>query len=415
MLTAPDLPLRIRSLNTLLSLAQKFGFQSHALTEQALLAGAMQQTGLEDFGADDFKAGLTALLKSLHEEARLSPLGRVIAQQEIQMALANRLQLVDYHKRFPEISALKIREPVFIIGQGRSGTTIMHELMALDTGLRVPRTWEVDRPFPPPHSANYASDPRIAAIQKNLDRTDVILPAFKRMHRMGAELPQECVRFTASEFASLMFWTNYNVPAYTAWLKDEADLAPAYRYHRRFLQLLQWKHPVQPWVVKSPAHLWSLDALLAEYPDARFIQTHRDPLKMLASLTSLVTHLRKMASDHVDPVQIAREWAEYNALGLNNSAELRSAGRIAPDRIIDIDFYEFMSSPVDQLKRIYAFLERELEPATESRMRDYLAQHSSAQHGAHSYSFADTGLDVEQERARVAPYQAYFNTRIEVE
>ena len=234
---------------------------------------------------------------------------------------------------------------------GRSGTTVLHELLALDPQFRVTQTWEVDHPFPPPETATYTSDPRIDEVQKMLERTDQVLPDFKKIHRLGASLPQECVRFTTGEFLSLIFWTNYNVPSYARWLKD-TDMRPAYRYHRKYLQLLQWQHSPGPWVLKSPAHLWSLDTLLAEYPDARFIQTHRDPLKMLASLSSLVTHLRKMSSEHVDGEQIAREWAEWNALGLNASAMFRQSGAIPAEHVIDIDFYGFMDDPLTEVEKI---------------------------------------------------------------
>ncbi|NND66081.1 MAG: sulfotransferase, partial [Halioglobus sp.] len=213
---------------------------------------------------------------------------------------------------------------------------------------------------------------------------------------------------------SLIFWTNYNVPTYAKWLREEADLAPTYAYHRLFLQLLQWRHAREPWVLKSPGHLWSLGKLLDEYPDARFVQTHRDPLRMLASLTSLMTHLRKMASDEVDAGQIAREWAEWNALGLNESAAFRASGRIASDRVVDVDFHEFMQSPLAELRRIYDSLGLELTEPVAARMADYLAVHNDQQHGAHRYTFADTGLDRDSERERVAPYQQYFATPIEI-
>ena len=168
--------------------------------------------------------------------------------------MRNRLQLTEYHRANPGISTGPIERPIFIIGMGRSGTTILHELMALDENLRVPLTWEVDNPFPPPETDSYRSDPRIARTQKTLDRSDLILPDFKRIHRMGASLPQECVRFTTGEFLSLIYWTTHNVPDYARWLMNEADVAPAYRYHRRFLQLLQWRHPASQWVLKSPGN-----------------------------------------------------------------------------------------------------------------------------------------------------------------
>ena len=294
MLTAPSLPLTVRAGNRLFGALRPLGFQRHALDKEALLSAAREKTGLEDFGDPGFESGLDRLLAALASEARLTPLGTVIAREEIITPLINRLRVVDHHKRYPQISAAPITAPIFIIGMGRSGTTVLHELLALDPQFRVPQTWEVDHPFPPPQSATYESDPRIAQVQKTLDRSDLVLPSFKQIHRIGATLPQECVRFTTGEFLSLIFWTNYNVPSYSSWLKEEADLRPAYRYHRAYLQLLQWQHPRSPWVLKSPAHLWSLDALLGEYPDARFIQTHRDPLKMVASLSSLVTHLRRI-------------------------------------------------------------------------------------------------------------------------
>lgn len=414
MLTAPTLPLGLRAGNALLGALHPLGFQQRNLDKRALLDAARQKTGLEDFGDPGFEQGLDRLLEALQSEARLTALGRVVAREEIVTPLVNRLRLVEHHKRYPEIGAAPIVAPIFIIGMGRSGTTVLHELLALDPQFRVARTWEADYPFPPPETATYDSDPRIGDVQQRLDRTDTVLPDFKRIHRLGATLPQECVRFTTAEFLSLIFWTNYNVPSYSHWLKDEADMAPAYRYHRRFLQLLQWKHPRSPWVLKSPAHLWSLDVLLQEYPDARFIQTHRDPLRMLASLASLVTHLRKMSSDHVDGAQIAREWAEWNALGLNASAGFRRKEAVPPERIIDVDFYGFMQDPVAEVQKIYAGFDLSFTEDTREAMRAYLAVHSATQHGAHGYSFADTGLDIDEERARLAPYQDFFNTRMEV-
>ena len=166
--------------------------------------------------------------------------------------------------------------------------------------------------------------------------------------------------------------------------------------------------------MKSPAHLWSLDCLLQEYPDARFIQTHRDPLRMLASLASLVTHLRKMSSNHVDPVTIARERPEWNALGLNASAEFRARGAIPDDRVIDVDFYGFMQDPIKEIDKIYRGFDLELTDKTRQVMHDYLVTNNAEQHGAHRYSFSDTGLDLAEERERVAVYQQFFDTRMEV-
>lgn len=415
MLTPPRLPLTVQCGNAVVNTLRPFGVQRNTLNKQVLLEAACRKTGLSDFGEVGFEQGLDLLLGSLESEARLTPLGRVIAREEILTPLANRLQLVDHHRRFPEIGNGSVDAPIFIIGMGRSGTTVLHELLALDPQFRVPQSWEVDFPFPAPETRTYTTDRRIAHVQKTLDRTDFILPDFKKIHRVGATLPQECVRFTTGEFLSLIFWTNYNVPTYSKWLQQKANMRPAYRYHRRYLQLLQWKHSRSSWVLKSPAHLWSLDSLLEEYPDARFIQTHRDPLQMLASLSSLVTHLRKMSSNEVDAAEIAREWAQWNALGLNASAQFRSSGAIPKGRVVDVSFYEFMRDPLGEIEKIYASFGLVLSNESSESMRTYLRTHNTEQHGAHRYSFEDTGLNLEEERERVALYQDYFATPLEVD
>jgi hypothetical protein len=384
------------------------------LSSERLHRLASKQAGLSDFGNPSYKLGFDRLLASLNEEAKLTPLGRLIAREEVLTALTNRLQLEAHHQQHPEIGAAPIRSPIIMMGMGRSGTTILHELLALDPDNRVPATWEVDMPFPAPERATYDSDPRIAAIQSRLDRTDNIIPNFKSMHRMGARLPQECVRITTGEFASMIFGTTYDVPSYSNWVLEEADLGPAYDYHRRFLQLLQWKCPAERWVLKSPAHLWSLEEMLAAYPDARLIQTHRDPLKTTSSLASLITTLRAMGSDHVDPVAIGKEWARWNAAAVNASARARQDGLIGSGRIIDVSFYQFMDAPLEQVQRIYDFFELELSSSIRNRMQDYLNTHTADQHGAHRYDFHDFGLDVAEERERVRPYQEYFDVPAEI-
>jgi len=414
MLSPPVLPTGIRALNGTLKILGELTPLGRPLSPEGLHRFATKQTGLTDFGNPFYREGFDRLCASLNEEARLTPLGRLIAREEILTALTNRLQLIAHHQRYPEIGEEPICRPIIIMGMGRSGTTILHELFALDPVNRVPATWEVDMPFPAPEKDSYTSDPRIAAIQRRLDRTDKIIPDFKSIHRMGAALPQECVRITTGEFASLIFGTTYNVPSYNNWLIDEADLAPAYTYHRQFLQLLQWHCPAERWVLKSPGHLWSIEEMLAAYPDARLIQTHRDPLKTTSSLTSLVTTLRKMGSDDVDPIVIAKEWAIWNAKALDTSVRVRKDGKIAEAQIFDISFYEFMAAPLDQIQAIYDFFDIELSPSARKRMQDYLEVNTAEQHGAHRYSFADCGLDVDEERARVKEYQEYFDVPMEI-
>ncbi len=258
---------------------------------------ASEQTGLSDFGDDMWRDGLERLIGALNTEAALNGLGIAVVAGELAGYLGDRLQIVADRRVHPERGEVDVVPPIVIVGQGRTGTTILHDLLAQDPASRVPRTWEVDRPCPAPETATYDTDPRIAEVDAMLEAVDLVLPGFRAMHPMGARLAQECVRITASAFRSMIFPTQYRVPSYGRWLLHEADMGSAYRWHRIFLQHLQSHHPGERWVLKSPGHIWCLDALLAEYPNALLVQTHRDPLRIIASIGSLVARLRSLASD----------------------------------------------------------------------------------------------------------------------
>jgi hypothetical protein len=216
------------------------------------------------------------------------------------------------------------------------------------------------------------------------------------MHPMGAELPQECVALTAHDFATMIYHTAYRVPSYQAWL-ESADLRWVYASHRRQLQYLQWRCPAERWVLKSPGHLWALDALLAVYPDARIVQTHRDPLRVVASLTSLVTLLRSMATDRIDPHEIGADWTARLAAGLARSMKVREGGLPPGAEVFDVHFAEFIRDEVGMVRRIYDRFGMELRAETESRMRRFLAENPREKHGAHRYTLAAAGLDAAAE------------------
>jgi hypothetical protein len=414
-LEPPKLPLGARILNGVGRAAAGVGFVAPSLAESRLLRAAEKIAGCRDFGPGTFRDGLGRLLESLETEAGLTSLGRIIARQDVLMSLENRLRLVDWHAKHPDIGDEKIERPIVIVGMARTGTTILHYLLAQDSRFRVPRTWEVDRPCPPPQAETYDSDPRIDQVERNLARSESLIPDFRRMHPMGARLPQECVRITSLEFASMLFQAVYRLPSYARWLLTEADLAPAYRFHRKVLQLLQWRCPGSPWVLKSPGHLWSLDVLLAEYPDACLVVTHRDPLKVLSSITSLSTTLRAMASDRVVPHEIAREWSQWNRRAFDLSVDARQRGLVSSNRVVDVQFREFMADPLATVRKIYDRFDLELPDFVLQRMRAYLQANPDDKHGKHAHTFRDTGLDVEEEREKVRRYVEYFDVAVESE
>ncbi len=406
----PSRPLGLRVFNGAGWALRAVGLPLVSLDERSLMARASRATGLDDFGDAAFREPLAVLLDGLEREAALTLLGRVIARADVTRLLVNRLHMVEARKHHPEIARGAIERPLFIVGLPRTGTTILHQLLAQDPGNRVPMTWEVMHVHPAPERATYDDDPRIAAVEKHLAGVDRLIPNFKAMHPMGASLPQECVALTAHDFASMLFTTTHALPSYQAWL-DRGDLRWVYASHRRQLQYLQWRCSAERWVLKSPGHLWALEALVAEYPDARIVQTHRDPLRVIASLASLIAYLRWMASDRIDRDAIGVEWTERLAAGLAHATAVRS--RLAEGQVFDMHFKDFIRDEIAMVRRIYAHFGLELGAEAEARMRRFLAANPKDKHGAHRYALADAGLDPVKERARYREYQERY--RIESE
>jgi hypothetical protein len=379
-----------------------------------LVAEAIELAGDDDFGEATWQEGLDVLLDSLQNEARLHELGVDIAAGELQMYLANRLAITAWRRDHPEVAEGSVERPIVIVGQPRTGTTILYDLLAQDPGLRAPLTWEVDRPLPPPETATYLVDPRIDEVQATIGMADQLIPGFTSFHPIGARLGQECVRMTAGDFRSMIFPTQYRLPTYNSWLLHEADLAPAYRWHRRYLQHLQSRHPADRWLLKSPAHLWHLDALAGEYPDAVVVQTHRDPLVVIASVSALAAHLRRMASDEVSLPEAARSYADDIFLGLDRGMDARDRGVFPAGQVIDVHFSAFVADPLATIRTLYEALDRPLDETTEARMRRFLAEHPGDGGGGGSrYRFSDTGLDAGPLRERAETYQQRYDVATE--
>jgi len=379
-----------------------------AVCVSELAEQASEATGLSDLGDASWREGADRLAEALNDGAGLTELGGVIASSDILGYLTSRLQVVGWVKRNPAIADSDIRPPIVVLGQPRTGTTILFDLLAQDPANRVPLTWEVDRPWPPPETATYDTDPRIDEVNATLANVDLLIPGFLGMHDMDARLGQECVRITAAEFRSMIFSTQYRVPQYQRWLLHEADMAPAYRYHRLFLQYLQSAHPAERWLIKSPAHLWALGAMMREYPGALVVHTHRDPLRVVCSLASLIDLLRRLASDDVDIASVAAEWVDDIMLGLDRAVEARRDGTVPESQAVDVLFRDFLADPMAVVHTIYERLGIELTAEADSAMRTFLAENPHEKHGGHRYSWADTGLGAGELRERARSYQEFF-------
>jgi hypothetical protein len=384
-----------------------------ALGEASLLRAACDASGLDDFGDDRWREPFGIFVRALEEEAELHLLGRILARNDIVRALVNRLEVHATLLRHPEILEERVDAPVLVVGTGRSGTSILHELLAQDSAHRVARTWELLHPCPPPERATYWTDPRIAAADQEYTFWHLVTPEYRTMHENGGDVPNEDPLIDTLEFASDHLMGSYPVPSYARWLA-RADCAPVFRAHRRFLQLLQWRCRGERWILKSPSYLAKLPAFFAEYPDAYVVLTHRDPLKVLPSLVSLMATLRWMHSDAVDVEAVVKSAVNGTAIAMDLVMQWRSDGTLPDDRIVDVRFDDLVRDPWRIMHALYERIGATLTIDAQRRMGDYLEARPRERHGRHDYDFADTGLDVTETRARFGRYQARYAVPSEV-
>ena len=277
------------------------------MTATELIGTAKRRCGLDDSREGEFFEALSRLLDSCQEEAGLNLIGKVALKVDVLETLCARLKMERDRQLYPNIPRQEIREPLFIVGLPRSGTSVLHRLLAADTEHRAPLMWEVRSPSPPTRADEKR---RIQRATQSCNFFNWLVPTFRYVHAVGAEIPQECVSLMTPTFLSDQFDAMYYVPSYRAWFFRQ-DLRPAYKYHYRFLQHLQFRRAARRWILKAPTHMFAMPALLSLYPDALFVQTHRTPVDSMASVSSLVTILRSAFSDAVDPITVGREAIHY--------------------------------------------------------------------------------------------------------
>jgi len=235
---------------------------------------------------------------------------------------------------------------------------------------------------------------------------DILMPDFKKVHLIGARLPQECIAITSHDFRSYSFETMSAVHSYRDW-HDRQDKRPEYEFHRQFLQHLQWRCPGQRWVLKAPGHLLALEALLQVYPDAGILLTHRDPLKVLASCASFTEVLRSAFSDRVDKASMARQVSERWEEGANLAVKHRQGGNLR-QKLFDVHYLELLQDPLSMVRRIYAHFDLELSASAATAMQRFLAENPKNKSGVHRYSLENFGLNPEEERRRFQSYLDCF-------
>ncbi|MCB1706047.1 MAG: sulfotransferase [Halioglobus sp.] len=405
---SPNQPAGIKVINRIGRGLRKLRIERPSLLPaEALIRNAEKQTGLGDFGDESFIPALEKLTFALEREARLSQLGRIAVRGMLLDNLKLRLHLTEYRKRRPEVAQQKITRPLFVLGLPRTGTTILYELLAQDPAHRAPATWEVAQPIPPAQRHSFHTDPRIPDVEKHVQKMELLAPGFQAIHAMGAELPQECVALLAPHFISDQFGVSFYIPEYRHWTLAQ-DMTAAYQWHHQFLQHLQVDYREQRWVLKTPPHLAYLDTLIQQYPDAAIVQTHRAPMDVLGSISSLSCTLHSAFSDDIDPIAIAQAEVDYFSAMLAQGMEKRAGMADESSRIYDVQFDDMLSDPIAVCESLYKHFDFDFSDEVRQAMQAYLESRPRDKHGSHHYSLEQFGLSQRQHGELFADYCKRF-------
>lgn len=366
---------------------------------------AREARGLADFGEDDYMEALARLCRSLDQDARLSPIGVLAFETQITDALEARLMVEEGWKRAPEAAEATIPRPLVIVGLPRTGTTALHHLMAQDPSIQALEHWLQRTPKPRPPRVEWNRDPdyrvAVARVASIYERS----PEMRAIHEIEADLPDECWNTFAQNFVHSGYQANADVSQYARWWPT-SDLAPVYRRHRRTARLIGHREPEKRWLFKDATHLFDLPALLATYPDACIVQTHRDPLQLIPSVCSLCASARRALNEELDRKALGRATLELWEHSIYSMMRAR-AGRPS-EQFYDLSFDRWVQDPVASIEAIYRHFDMDYTPAAEQAMQRFRAARPKGRHGEHAYSLESWGLDAEDIARRFAPYtEAY--------
>jgi Sulfotransferase family len=388
----------LRAINAIGARLSRLGLERPALTCESVLAAAVKAAGGDDFGSDSYREPLDVFTAACRDEAELTTFGRFLVAKMLQRALANRLALQSWASGHPEVREEAIAGPWVIVGLPRTGTSILDMLLGLDPRARPLLQWEAAHPVPPATQAEAASDPRIAQTAKELDGLLKLNPPLRAMHPFGATLAEECVTLFMYDLRTLALETQAHVPSYARWL-EQADMAPAYAQHRLALQTLQSRRPTGRWILKTPNHLWHLDALLAAYPDARIIWTHRDNASQLPQ-----TRRR-------DPRPTATEWRRKCGFALRSAMSYDDKAARGWCRHVHYD--ALMADPVRTVRDLYHSFGDEISGEHARRMTELLRDRPKDAFGRHRYDPADFGWTYAEISEEFSDYASRYDVRPE--
>lgn len=371
-----------------------------------VMAEAMEEAGLSDFGFGDFQEGITVLLDSLERDGDLSPDADPAVIGDFRRRLVNRLEVEAWYGEHPEVEGVTVRGPVDINGLPRTGTTALADMLSLDPRFRSLRGWEQAKPVPPPTLDDEAGDQRRLRFIKAREEVSA---EHRAMHIFEVDATMEDTEVLGMAFHGQQMMLP--VPSYRDWWR-EADLTDTYRYHRRVVKLLGSSRPPDLWLFKAPHHKFHLEGLVSAYPDIRFVMTHRDPGKVVPSYTSIVSSVMPPPEGERDMHALGEEICEHLRIGMEHAIEARA--RIGEERFLDIHHREMVSDPKGTIARVYDWLGFELTPSVEKTILDWQEANRVGAHGTHRYTAEQYGLTAERIRSDYDFYIRHFDVALEV-
>jgi hypothetical protein len=373
------------------------------LSESAVLADAREATGLADFGDESFRAGLRMLLAT-YEGNAFGEKGRKRNHRRVVQLLATRQRIEDALKQHPEILERPIQRPVFLTGLPRSGTSALFSLLAEDPAARPLLLWETQFPDPAEGLGPGEDDPRYLAVKAYYDRGREKNPDWTKVHYTSADTPEECVLIHAYAFNGVQMGVECMLEPYASWYREQ-DLHGMYAYQKKILQLLDWQRPGERWLLKAPAHMWGIDALVDTFPDASIVWSHRNPLACTASATSMTSMLMATLED-LDPTWLGPVVMDFYATSLERGLAVRES--LDPARFTDVTHDQFVADALGVADRIYGHFGLPFPEETRAALRAHVDANPQGKHGKHSYDLSEFGLKEEAVRERFAAYAARF-------
>jgi hypothetical protein len=363
---------------------------------------ATKITGLTDFGDGSYLDGLKVLVESYNTEAQLTGLGQKVMRAFLRGALVSRALSESAWQMFPEHAEVELIRPVFLLGLPRTGTTALHRLLTADPAHQGLELWLTEVPQPRPPRELWSENPVFAAIQAGYEQHHQQNPEFMGLHYISADQVEECWQLLRQSMRSVHFECLAHVPSYSQWLQGQ-DWTVAYRRHRRNLQLIGLPDTGQRWVLKNPSHMFALDALLAVYPDALIIQTHRDPVTAIASVCSLNAHASQGWSELYQGEVVGRDQLALWERGLSHFTESRQAHD--PAQFVDVHYDDFVRDPLRTVEQIYDRLGEPLSvQAREAMLTMDQESRSGGRRPAHRYQLEEFGLSEKEVRQRLGEF-----------